>query len=369
MGFALIISMMIATSGVISGFTVQIFGITETVSGSPSIFIQNKDPSVGIHPEILTLINHTNIKLVLPIAEHIRTVSSRNGEFNTLIVGVNISEFMSYYPRADIYAGRLPKFNVNVTECLMGQDLQSIIRSSEINLTENSSGIQHQLHVSGLVQNVKEFQSAIIIDITDYTRIFAMEFNQNLYQRIKIRLKNEKFVDETIISLRNLLQDYYPTITIKAERQADIFTISLFSDIIAQLNILYGVFFVIALIRIFHSVSWFIRKYERDLLIMRSMGMSVPQLVFLIVVLAGIIGNIGFFVGLFFGFLIPSLIFTILTLFFNVGFIIPDFVIPTILTLFIISNFVILLAIIYPAIIITQKKPSILSLSTHGIER
>jgi ABC-type antimicrobial peptide transport system permease subunit len=369
MGFALIISMMIASSGVISGFSAQIFGITEKAGGSPSIFIQTKNPSVGLHPELLTIINHTNIEQVLPIAERNRTVSSRKGVFNLLVVGVNISEFMEYYFKADVYFGRFPKSNASVTECLIGKDLQPIIGSSEINLTDDLIGTRQQLSIIGLVQNVKEFQSAIIVEITDYPKIFNQNLTHYLYQRIKIRLKNSRFVDETLTFLTTLLKDYLPSLTIKPEQQADIFTASLFSDILYQLTILFGVFFIIALIRIFHAVSWFVRNYERDLLIMKSMGMSTSQMIFLIVVLAGIIGNTGFFIGLFFGILIPPLIFTILTLFFSISFIIPDFVIATILALLILSNLVILLAVLYPVIIITRKKPSNLSLSTHGIER
>ena len=69
MGFALIISMMIATSGVISGFTAEIFGITQKAGNSPSIFIQSNNLNDGIPSELLNLLNHTNIDYVLPITE------------------------------------------------------------------------------------------------------------------------------------------------------------------------------------------------------------------------------------------------------------------------------------------------------------
>ena len=96
-------------------------------------------------------------------------------------------------------------------------------------------------------------------DFTEYIEIFNQNSTQNSYQRIKIRLKNGRFVEETISSLKILLKDYMKTLTIKPEQQAYIFTTSLFSDIISKLNLLFGVLFIIALIRIFHSISWFLQ--------------------------------------------------------------------------------------------------------------
>ncbi len=369
MGFALIISMMIAISGVISGFSAEIFGITKKAGDSSSIFIQANNPNDGLSPEILSKLDHTNINHVLPIAERAVLFSSTNGSFLSYLVGVNISKFMTYYSEADIYAGRSPQSNDNPTECLVGKDIHPLTGSSEINLTDDSIKTEYQLNIVGLVQNVKEFQHAILIELEDYIMIFNQSLTQNLYHRIKISLNNGRFAQETISDLKIILKDYTQDLTIKTEQQTDIFTSSLFSDIIHQLGLLFGVLFIIALIRIFHATSWFVRKYERDLLIMRAMGLSTLQMISLIVILAGIIGNIGFIMGLFFGFMIPSLIFTLLSIFFSGGFIIPEFDITTIVLLFIFSNLVSVVAALYPGIIIVQKEPSKLSLSTHGIDR
>lgn len=361
--------MMIATSGVISGFSAYLFGITEKAGESPSIYIQAKNPSEGIPPELLGLINHTNIKQVLPIAEIMISFYSEEGSFNCYVVGVNFSEFLNYYSRAEVFAGRLPRSNASSPECLVGKDLSTIVGSSEINISDSLVKTKRELVVVGIVQNVKEFQSAILLDITDYTSIFNENLTPNLYQRIKIQLKNRYFVEDTLSSLNTLLKDYRPILTIKPEQQADIFTTSLFSDIIYQLNLLFGFLFIIALIRIFHAVSWFVRNYERDLLIMRSMGMSSTQLAFLVVFLAELIGNIGLFVGILFGILIPPLLFTILSLFFAGGFLVPEFDITIIILLFILSNIIAVLAAVFPVIIINRKKPSTLSLSTHDMDR
>lgn len=369
MGFALIITMMIAISGVISGFSAEIFGLTRKVGDSPSIFIQTKNPNEGLSPEILAMIDHTNIKHVLPFSEKKVLFSSINGSFLSFLVGVNISKLMNYYSIADIYAGRSPQSNNNITECLVGKDIHHLIGSSEINFTDDSIKTEYQLHIVGLIQNVKEFQNTILIALKDYKMIFNKILTQNLYQGVKISLKNGRFVQETISDLKVVLKDYVQNLAIKPGQQTDIFTKSLFSDIINQLGLLFGVLFIIALIRIFHTTSWFVRKYERDLLIMRAMGLSNMQIISLIVLLAEIIGNIGFIMGLFFGFLIPSLIFTLLSIFFSGGFIIPEFDITTIILLLFFSNLVSVVAALYPAIIISQKKPSTLSLSTHGLDR
>jgi len=367
-GFALIISMMIAISGVISGFSAQIFGLTEKAGESPSIFIQTKNADEGIPSDVLPLITHTNIKHILPIAEGKMFVSTTKASFNSFIVGVNVSKFMEYYSKADVYAGRLPQSNTNWSECLVGSNLNYLLESSQINITNTLTGIKQEFHVSGLVQNVKEFQSTVIIDLTDYNMIY----NQStpiMYNRIKIRLKNGVFVSDTISDLKNILNDYLSILTIKPEQQADIFTESLFFDILTKLNLLFAVLFIIALIRIFHTISWFVRKYERDLLIMRSMGLSRVQTFLLVLFLAELIGNMGLIMGIFFGLLIPSLLFTFLTSFFQGGFFAPEFSIFTILPLIVLSNLIVIFAALYPAFFITQKSPSTLSLSTHGLDK
>ena len=138
MGFAIIISMMIATSGVISGFTAQIFGITELAGDSPSIFIQHSNLSEGLSPNILSFINHTNIVQVLPIAEQKNYLTSLSGSFSSYIVGVNISKFMNYYTKAELFAGRFPQSNASSIECIVGKDLHALIGSSKLNMTDSS---------------------------------------------------------------------------------------------------------------------------------------------------------------------------------------------------------------------------------------
>ena len=369
MGFALIISMMIATSGVISGFSAEIFGITKKAGDSPSIFIQASNPIDGLPAELLDLISHTNIEQILPIAEKRVKISSINTSIYTSVIGVNISKLMLYYSKAEIYAGRRPESNDSLIECLVGKDLHPLVSSSKINLTDDSNETNTQVHVVGFVQNINEFQNVILVEMKDYSTIFNKTSSNNAYQRIKIKLKNSYFIDETIADLKVILRDYIQTLSIKPEQQAEIFTESLFSDIMRQLSLLFGVLFIIALIRIFHAISWFVRKYERDLLIMRATGLSVLQIIFLVILLAEMIGNIGFIMGMIFGFLIPSLIFTILSVFFIGGFLIPEFDIHTIFLLFFFSNLISVVAALYPAVVIARKKPSALSMSTHGIDK
>ncbi|MFX0139701.1 MAG: FtsX-like permease family protein, partial [Candidatus Hodarchaeota archaeon] len=316
-GFALIISMMIAISGVISGFSEQIFGITAKAGESSSIFIRTKVDSEEIPSDILPLIAHTNIKHVLAIAERKMLVTTTKSSFNANIVSVNISKFLDYYPKADIYAGRIPQPSANWSECLVGNNLNQLLGSSQINITNGLTGFNRQFHVAGLVQGVKEFQSSIIIELADYNSLY----NQStpiMYNKIKISLKSGAFIKETISDLKVKLNEYLSLLTIKPEQQADIFTESLFIDILSKLNLLFAVLFIIALIRVFHTTSWFVRKYEREILIMRSMGLSRVQTFFLIIFLAELIGNMGLIIGIFFGFLIPSLLFTLLTLFLQV---------------------------------------------------
>lgn len=372
MGFALIIAMMIAMSGIITGFSAQIFGITARAGESPSIYIQTQVPNVGIPSKILSKINHPNILHVLPIVEREINMTTTKGAFRPLVVGVNLSHLLEYYAKSEVYTGRLPRSNdSSIIECLAGKDIQALLGSSVINITDNTLGIDQQIHVTGLIQGIKEFQSSILLDFNTYQMLLENNgtSDQVRYQRIKINLKNGVFVKDTINDLYDLLYDDSIALVIKPEQQADIFTESLFQDVLSKLNLLYGVLFLIALIRAFHGVSWFVKKYERDLLIMRATGLSATQTFSLVIFLAEIIGLAGFFMGLFLGVLIPSILFTLLTLFFKGGFFAPEYTTEIIVPLFLLSNLVSIIAAIYPAGVIARRSPSALSLSTHGLDR
>ena len=100
------------------------------------------------------------------------------------------------------------------------------------------------LHVAGIVQNMKELQHTVILDITDYLRVFNSTLAIHGYQLIKILLKNGAFTHETITDLHTSMDNQFPNLIIRPEKQADIFTASMFSDILEQLNLLFVVLFI-----------------------------------------------------------------------------------------------------------------------------
>jgi ABC-type lipoprotein release transport system permease subunit len=369
MGFALIISMIIATSGVISGFSTEIFGITERAGESPSLFIQPTGSDDGIPSNILSLINHTNIMDILPIVEQEVSFISDIGSFKSNLVGINTSKLLNYFSKSRIYAGRLPFTNASNYECIVGKNIDQRIGSIGLNVSNNFSNNNNHLDVVGLIQDVKEFQNAVIVELATYNKIFNLTDKENSFQRIKIRLKNGNFIDETISDLEILLQDYTQNLILRPEQQAAVFTERLFSDIISKLNLMFFVLFIIALIRIFHTISWFVKKYERDLLIMRAMGLSSSQVVIIVFLISAIIGNLGFLVGFIFGFSIPPMIFVLLTLYLGGGFIVPNYTISSLFALFAFSNLIAAVAAVYPAIVIASKPPSALTLATHDMDR
>lgn len=369
MGFALIISMIIAISGVITSFSAEIFGITEKAGDSPSLYIQTTSSYDDIPAEVLDLLNHTNIVNILPIAERKTSFISDVGLFNAYLIGVNTSELFTYFPGSYIYAGRLPRVNTSSFECVVGKNINQLIGSSGLDISDNSLDVQYHLDVVGLIQDVREFQNAIIVELPTYNRFFNQSTDKTLYKRIIVRLKSGYFVDETISDLQVLLKEYNQNLTINAEQQADVFTESLFYDIITKLNLLFGVLFIIALIRIFHAISWFVKKYERDLLIMRAMGLSPSQVIIIVVIISVIIGNLGVFMGIILGVTIPPILFVIINLSLKSNYMVPHFTISSFLVLLILSNLIATIAAIYPAVIIGKKAPSKLTLSTHDIDR
>jgi hypothetical protein len=225
------------------------------------------------------------------------------------------------------------------------------------------------LLVAGIIQNVKELEFKIILDTKDFLSVFNRTLDINGFQMIKVLLNNGVFTYETIFDLQYLLNDQHPNLIIRPEKQADIFTTSMFSDILSQLNLLFSVLYIIALIRIFHSISWFLSRYERDFLIMRACGLSSIQLFTLVGSLTLIIGNSGLIIGIVLGLIIPSMIFSILTLFVFSSYIIPDFSLSSIFLTVIIANTILCLAAVISAVRFSLIKPNNLSSDTRGLER
>jgi len=368
MGFALIVAMIVAVSGVISGFSSQIFGLTAQAGSSESIYIKPSSPSDYISPALPSMLNHTNIEVVLPLMEKTIDIQIGNTNYTLKIVGTNLSTLLNFYSQAEM-GGTLPILNNTPIQCLIGESVEPNLSTLEIMVKNSTGGFTHNFHISGTIQNVNEFQHAVLIELDDYLTFFNTTLNQTGYHRVKILLKNGAFIQDTIMDLQQLLQDQISEILIKPEKQANIFASSMLSDVVKHLNFLFGILFIIALIRIYHSISWFLTNYEREFLIMKTCGLSSLQLLALIGVLVLIIGNSGLIIGVFFGFITPSIIFTFLNLFFYSTYLIPEFSFSSILAIAILSNTVALLAAAFPALRISLSKPNKLSIDTRGLER
>jgi ABC-type antimicrobial peptide transport system permease subunit len=292
-----------------------------------------------------------------------------NLSYSVQIIGINISTLFNFYSRADLTGGYFPNSNSSPIECMIGSELQKFLSSLDILVNHTSLGFSQHLFVSGILQNANEFSHTILLNLDDYLTVFNYSSDEFVFQRVKILLKNGAFLQDTINDLQSSLNDRFPNLIIKPEKQADIFTASMFADILEQLNFLFIVLFIIALIRVFHSISWFLSNYEREFLIMKACGLSTFQLYSLVGILALIIGNAGLFVGLSFGLITPSIIFTLLNLFFQSSYVIPDFSPLLIFTVFILSNLIILAAATFPAVQLSFSKPNRLSSDTRGLER
>ena len=110
MGFALIVAMIVAISGVISGFSSQIFGLTAQAGSSESIYIKPSSLSDYISPALPSMLNHTNIDVVLPLMEKTIDIQIGNTNYTLKIVGTNLSTLLNFYSKAEM-GGTLPILN------------------------------------------------------------------------------------------------------------------------------------------------------------------------------------------------------------------------------------------------------------------
>ncbi len=361
LGFAWIIAVIIATSGIITGFALSIFGLTEQLGYSNRFSIRPIDPDQEISREIVEKLYQGDFVEILPLAKRMANFSSKGMVLQTNLIGTNLTALTRLFTSSRIVEGRIPKTNQTPIECLQGMEVSGYL-TSDISYLIHKENLYEMSDVVGTITGVAELQQTIMVDLEDFAKIIDESLTKLNYSEVKIKTKGTFTLKNVEKTLRELLNNKYREIMVWNEQQADVFSETLIKDIFSKLELLFIVLLIIALARLFHSISWFVTTFERTFLIMRAIGLSKEKLFVLMMILGQVVGNMGFVLGVIIGYSLPPLALSMLTTFFGVGFLVTEFPLTSIIPLWLVSVIITTLATIAPGLKMSSTPPAKISI-------
>jgi ABC-type lipoprotein release transport system permease subunit len=359
-GYVWGIAVIIAISGIMTGFSTTIYGLTERTAINSQFSIKSINPEKSISNDIFEKLNIGEFDSVLPIARSWANFSTNEGSVQAELVGTNLTTIFFLYSEANVIEGTLPRINQTPVECLQGFELRGYLTST-INyslLNENTTG---NCDLVGTIAGVAELQQVIILHLSDYQLIVKNNITEIGFNEIKIKVRRSILLSDLEETVSKLLGTDYQDIIIWKESQAEVFARVMFKEILSKLELLYLVVFFLIIVRLYHNITWFTITYERTFLIMRALGLSRERLFFIMMTLGLILGNIGFGIGVLIGLIIPPTVLSLLTAVVSLNFIIVPISINIIVQLWIISMVIIITATIIPSWKISQITPSKIS--------
>ena len=355
--FALIIAIIISTFGIIDGFSGSISGLIVQAGYSNRFTITPKDPENTISNSTLARIYQEKLGHILPLVKMRTLFWTQNKSLQTDLVGTNITGLNKIFLNMKLFNGELPEKNKSTVECIKGIEVQSLGKNEtvNINISENFIGT---FYVTGTLSGIAELQQAYIVHLEDYATLVNESFHSLTYNEIKIRT-SESFTQQEIE--QKLTEILGKELIIWNEQQADVFADKLREDLYEKLILFFIILLIIALVRLFHGISWFVIEYERTLLIMRAIGMSRERLFIMIIMLGQIIGNLGFIFGGIIGYAVPPIILALMTGTSGVDFLVTEYPLVSLIPLWLTSVLIIMIAGIFSSVRIVKTPPSKIS--------
>ncbi|MFX1283444.1 MAG: FtsX-like permease family protein [Promethearchaeota archaeon] len=360
-GFALIVTIVITVSGIITGVSTSIYEITAQSTPSFQFSMRMIDSENKITNDIIETLYLGDFESVLPVVKTRANFSANGKLLQTELIGTNLTTLTSFYSWVYMLEGYVPHSNQTPIECIQGADIRGYFTSNITYtlLTENQSGA---CKIVGTITGVAELQQTIMVHINDFKTIIGESETDLGFSEVKIKVKESISLVDFEKILSDLLGNNYKDILVWKEQQPEIYTNTIFKEILAKLELLYIFLFVLVMIRLYHNITWFVITYERTFLIMRAIGLSRERLLLLMILLGLIVGNIGFFMGVLIGIILPPMVLSILTAVLNVRFVVTLAPISIIAPLWILSMIITTGATIIPSLKISRTSPSKISM-------
>ena len=340
-GLSVSIAIVISLLAIFTGISVQIAQIVNLAGNSQSILISSSSNEL-ISSSLLNNASKSNIKSIIPI--HEQTILF-NSSISTFVkqIDLNLTLYLQNQPDSYVQAGRLP---LNSSEFIASSNLVATL-----NLALNQQYVfdnQSKVLV-GIVADNLELLNAVVFDIIPINCTF-----------ISVILTNPNYGSTTLSYLQNYVGSHY---VVSFAKESSSYLTTIFSEILSKFSLILIVIIFISFIRIYFFVMWIIIHNINDFLILRIVGYTKVQMLFLVLYFAFIIGNLGLFVGIVLGLSLPLILSNIVPLITHLQYIpyIPD--LSTVLIIIFLVNVSIVLGAVRPYFELARMQ---LSLATNG---
>ena len=329
-GLGFTIAIIISLLALITGLSFEASAIIFQSGESQSLIIEKNDG--GLFPSNL-LANFTLSQSlsVLPMLDS--SVQLQSSDINTYVdfIKMNLTLYFTTHKLSYIQQGRLP---LNNSEIVIGSNLANVL-----NITVGANLILNHTtyNIVGIVVDEYGLLNSVLSDSS----------NLSLVNSIEIVLSNSNYGQTLISYLHSYLPSEYSVVF--KQRNID-FLNSIVTEFLSKFVFIVIIIAILSCIRIYFFTNWIIINHLRDFLILRVIGYSKIQMLFIIISFGIIIGNLAILYGTVLGLFLPILFASLIKSLFSIRYIpfFPpiDFFIYTILIL----NFFLVIGSIKPAL-------------------
>lgn len=292
----------IATSLLVRSYGNNIAGIASIISSSNKLVIYEKGKTLSesrVDTKVLSFLYSyqkevPNILVILPqLYFPIKVSNINNITIETYIRALNLTTFENYQRHTYEYKLDEPKDN----EVIIGQQLAymlSVGRGSILFLDNEELDINQSVVISNIIHSGQEYDIEIITPFEFVTNISEFGY----YSFIELRLQESKTVDQ----IKGAILENCPNVEVMEEKQTQNFIKYATDEVIKTLYLLQALFFMLMLVTITYSIYTLVIESEEEIIVLRSIGATNFQIIFLFVTLAIIIGLISSLLGLTIGY-------------------------------------------------------------------
>ena len=292
----------ISTSLLVRGYGNNISGIASIISASNRLVIFERGKTLSeskIDVDVVDFLYDyqeevPNIKSILPqIYYPLDIINSNNETKETHIRFVNMTLFEIFQKHKYRYS--LQALGEN--EVIVGQQLAymlSVGRGSTVQLISNNGNLNRTATVANIIESGQEYDIEVLASLNLIVNISEIKY----YSFIELQLYESK----TVPQIKEAILKNCDNVEVMEEKQTQNFIRYATDEVIKTLNLLQIMFFVLMLITITYSIFTLVKESEEEIIVLRSIGATNFQIIFLFMAQALLVGIISAILGLLIGY-------------------------------------------------------------------
>ncbi|MHA1221757.1 MAG: ABC transporter permease [Candidatus Heimdallarchaeaceae archaeon] len=357
MTLTLALVIFIATTLLVKGYAANISGMASIIKPSNFLLIKEDGKSLSestVASDVLSFLEDyaettPNLNVILPQIYIPVTVVGETGiKIETHLRFLNLTKFEMFQSHKYSYGLTIP----NENELVIGQQLSTLLSSGAgATLMVKSSNIainyttSFQIEKNYTIVNTIESGQEYDIELLGNIETFFEKYNLNYYSFIELKILDTR---ESPVIIEDINKEFN-NIEVIEEKQTQNFIIYATDEVIKTLTLLESLFFVLMLISITYSIYTLVKESEEEIFILRSIGSTKAQIVFLFMMQALLIGLISATLSLIIGYLMVSAIVAVVSAIQSLPFIALTVNFGLVGTIFLFATTLSLVSGIYPA--------------------